>query len=51
ALGFKPSQVVVQAAEGKFRVRLGPFPDEESARRVASRLQNEGFPGAFVVPR
>jgi cell division protein FtsN len=51
ALGFKPAQVVVQATGGKYRVRLGPFPDEQSARRVAGRLQNEGFPGAFVVAK
>ena len=51
ALGFRPAQVVVQAVGGKHRVRLGPFPDEQSARRVADRLQSEGFPGAFVVPK
>lgn len=51
ALGFKPAQVVVQAVDGKYRVRLGPFPDEQSARRVAGRLQSEGFPGAFVVSK
>ena len=50
AQGFTPAQVVVQStAEGKFRVRLGPFPDEESARRVTSRLQAQGFGGAFLV--
>ncbi len=49
ALGFRPAQATIQAVGGKYRVRLGPFPDEESARRVAGRLQAEGFPGAFVV--
>ncbi len=49
ALGFTPRQVVVEAAEGKFRVRVGPFPDVESAGRVAARLRAEGFGGSFVV--
>ncbi len=50
ALGFTPKQAVVQpAAGGKFRIRLGPFPDAESAGRVAARLRAEGFGGAFVV--
>jgi cell division protein FtsN len=50
ALGYTPRQVVVQSAPGgKFRVRVGPFPDAESAGRVAARLRAEGFGGAFVV--
>ncbi len=50
ALGFTPKQAVVEAAgSGKFRVRVGPFPDGESAGRVAARLRGEGFGGAFVV--
>ena len=50
ALGFTPRQAVVQpAGSGKFRVRVGPFPDGESAGRVAARLRAEGFAGAFVV--
>ncbi len=50
ALGFTPRQAVVQPAEsGKFRVRVGPFPDGESAARVAARLRAEGFGGAFVA--
>lgn len=50
ALGFTPKQAVVEAAgSGKFRVRVGPFPDAESAGRVAARLRAEGFRGAFVV--
>ncbi len=50
ALGFTPRQVAVQpAGGGKFRVRVGPFPDGESAGRVAARLRAEGFGGAFVV--
>jgi cell division protein FtsN len=50
ALGYTARQVLVQtAAGGKFRVRVGPFPDGESAGRVAARLRAEGFGGAFVV--
>jgi cell division protein FtsN len=50
ALGYTPRQVQVQPAPGgKFRVRVGPFPDAESAGRVAARLRAEGFGGAFVV--
>jgi cell division protein FtsN len=50
ALGYTPKQVLVQPAPGgKFRVRVGPFPDVESAGRVAARLRAEGFGGAFVV--
>lgn len=50
ALGYTTRQVLVQTASGgKFRVRVGPFPDVESAGRVAARLRAEGFGGAFVV--
>jgi cell division protein FtsN len=49
ALGFTPRQVIVEPAGGKFRIRVGPFPDGESAARVAARLRAEGFRGAFVV--
>ena len=50
ALGFTPKQAVVQPVRGeRYRVRVGPFLDGESAGRVASRLRAEGFGGAFVV--
>jgi DedD protein len=50
ALGYTRTQVVVQSAAGsKYRVRLGPFPSEESAARVSARLRAGGFPDAFVV--
>jgi cell division protein FtsN len=50
ALGFTPEQVVLMPAEGgKYRIRVGPFPDGESAGRVAARLRAQGFGGAFVV--
>lgn len=50
AMGFRPEQLVVLPLEGgKYRVRVGPFPDRESASRVAARLRAGGFPQAFVV--
>lgn len=50
AMGFTPEQVVVlRSAEGRFLVRVGPFPDRESAGRVVARLRTQGFPDAFVV--
>lgn len=49
SLGYRRDQVVVEEIGGRFRVRLGPFPDEESARRVAARLAASGFSGTFVV--
>jgi cell division septation protein DedD len=50
ALGYTTTQASVQpVAGGKFRVRVGPFPDEESAGRVAARLRAQGFTGAFLV--
>jgi cell division protein FtsN len=48
ALGFSADQVVVLAGTGgKYRVRLGPFPDQESADRVEARLKVQGFPDAY----
>lgn len=48
--GYAPVQVVVELGEdGKYRVRVGPFPDQESAGRVAARLRARGFAGAFTV--
>jgi DedD protein len=50
ALGYTTTQASVQpVAGGKFRVRVGPFLDEESAGRVAARLRAQGFTGAFLV--
>ncbi|MBZ5589220.1 MAG: SPOR domain-containing protein [Acidobacteriia bacterium] len=50
ALGYTPKQVIVQpTGGGKYRVRVGPFPDGESAGRVMARLRAEGFSGAYVV--
>ena len=49
SLGYRRDQVVVEEIGGRFRVRLGPFPDDESARRVAARLEASGFSGTFVV--
>jgi cell division protein FtsN len=48
ALGFAAEQVLVLAGTGgKYRVRLGPFPDQESADRVEARLRAQGFPDAY----
>jgi len=48
ALGFRADQVRVLAGTGgKYRIRLGPFPDQESAGRVVARLHDSGFPDAF----
>lgn len=50
ALGFRPEQVkVLSAGFGKYRVRVGPFPDKESGSRVVARLREGGFREAFVV--
>jgi cell division protein FtsN len=50
ALGFRAEQVLVlPGTGGKYRVRLGPFPDQESAGRVVARLQATGFPDAFAL--
>ena len=44
AFGFKREQLrVLTTQEGRFRVRLGPFPDLESAGRVLGRVQEAGF--------
>jgi cell division septation protein DedD len=32
-----------------YKLRLGPFPDRESADRVAQRMSSAGFPDAWVV--
>jgi cell division protein FtsN len=48
AQGYRPDQVLVLAGTGgKYRVRLGPFPDQESADRVEARLKAQGFPDAY----
>lgn len=50
ALGFRPEQVrVLPLSSGKYRVRVGPFPDRESGSRVVARLRQGGFREAFVV--
>ena len=38
-------------AEGTvlYKVRVGPFPDRDSAERVTRRMQASGFPDAWVV--
>lgn len=50
AYGFRPDQVrVIVTPAGLFKVRLGTFPDLESAGRVVARLQEAGFEKPFVV--
>lgn len=50
ALGFAADQVrVLPGSGGKYRVRLGPFPDQESAGRVEARLKAQGFPDAYQL--
>jgi len=49
ALGFQTEQLQVQRGGGKHRVRLGPFLDVESVRRVVARLREQGFSDAFLV--
>ncbi|HPS79288.1 MAG TPA: SPOR domain-containing protein [Thermoanaerobaculaceae bacterium] len=50
AFGFKPDQLhVVTTPNGLFKVRLGAFPDLESAGRVVARLQEAGFEKPFIV--
>ncbi|MCU0292296.1 MAG: SPOR domain-containing protein [Thermoanaerobaculaceae bacterium] len=50
AHGFRPEQVrVTVTPAGLFKVRLGTFPDLESAGRVVARLQEAGFDKPFVV--
>lgn len=53
-IGFPPThQRVVRShtATGNvlFKLRVGPFPDRESAERVKLRMHSEGFPDAWVV--
>lgn len=53
-LGFdrEHQQVVeTEVAGGNelFKLRVGPFPDRESADRVVARMQAAGFPDAWVV--
>ena len=31
------------------KLRVGPFPDRESADRVAERMRASGFPDAWIV--
>lgn len=50
AFGYKREQLrVLTTQQGLFKVRLGPFPDLESAGRVVGRLQEAGFEGPFIV--
>jgi cell division septation protein DedD len=52
-LGFAGDRrrVVRSDEEGNelLRLRVGPFPDRTSAERVARRMQESGFSGAWVV--
>lgn len=53
-LGFPPDHQQVAEAEVAggnvlYKVRVGPFPDRESAERVVRRMQADGFPDAWVV--
>jgi len=34
-----------------YKVRVGPFPDRESAHRVMQRMRAAGFPDAWVVTK
>ena len=48
--GFTGSQVTIQqGSKGLYHVRVGPFTDLESAGRVAARLGESGFKGAYPV--
>jgi hypothetical protein len=50
AFGFRPDQLrVIATPNGLFKVRLGAFPDLESAGRVVARLQEAGFEKPFIV--
>lgn len=45
-------QVVESSVAGGgrlYKLRIGPFPDRESAERVAARMQQSGFRDAWVV--
>jgi cell division septation protein DedD len=53
-LGFSPDHrhvVTTQVAGGSvlYKLRVGPFPDRESADRVTGRMRASGFPDAWVV--
>ncbi len=53
-LGFPASHrrvVPVKTAGGGslYKVRIGPFPDRESAHRVMQRMRASGFPDAWIV--
>jgi cell division septation protein DedD len=53
-LGFTEArQRVVRSRESEgnelYKLRVGPFPDRDSAERVAKRMQASGFPDAWVV--
>jgi cell division septation protein DedD len=53
-LGFPVANQKVTATEVAggnklFKLRIGPFPDRESADRVVRRMQGSGFPDAWVV--
>jgi cell division septation protein DedD len=53
-LGFPPENqhlITVQEAGSPtlYKLRLGPFPDRDSADRVAQRMSAAGFPDAWVV--
>jgi len=53
-LGFpaaNQSVVATDVAGGNklYKLRIGPFPDRESADRVVRRMQGSGFPDAWIV--
>jgi len=53
-LGFARSHQRVDSAQvaggdALYKVRVGPFPDRESADRVVKRMQASGFPDAWIV--
>lgn len=43
------AEATVAGGNVLYKVRVGPFPDRESAERVVRRMQAEGFPDAWVV--
>jgi len=53
-LGFSDDHqhlITIKDADGGelYKLRIGPFPDRNSADRVAQRMSAEGFPDAWVV--
>ncbi len=53
-LGFDSSRQHIMVStlgngEELFKLRIGPFPDRESADRVANRMRNSGFKDAWVA--